>query len=73
MAMLDEAGVSFQVVMTKVDKAEAGELARVAEQVAGELTAHAAALPELTLTSAVERRGIAELHETLGAFAPRIA
>jgi GTP-binding protein len=73
MAMLDEAGVSFQIVMTKVDKATAGELARVAEEVAGELAAHAAALPEITLSSAVERRGIAELHETLGAFAPRIA
>src|SRR4051794_21701376 len=46
MAMLDEAGVSFQVVMTKVDKAKTGEVARVAERVAGELAAHAAALPE---------------------------
>ena len=73
MEMLDAAGVSFQIVMTTIDKAKADELSRIAEQVAGELAAHAAALPELTLTSAVERHGIAELHETLGAFAPKVA
>lgn len=73
MSMLDDAGVSFQIVLTKVDKAKTGELARIAEEVSGGLAAHAAAFQELTLTSAVERRGIAELHETLGAFALRIA
>ncbi len=73
MDMLDEAGVSFQIVLTKIDKAESSELVRVAERVVAELATHSAALPEVTLTSAAERRGIAELHETLGAFALAIA
>ena len=38
-------------------------------RVVAELATHSAALPEIYLTSAVERRGIAELHETLGGFA----
>ena len=69
MGMLDAAGVSYQMVLTKIDKVGSGEAARVAERVVAELATHSAALPEIYLTSAVERRGIAELHETLGGFA----
>jgi GTP-binding protein len=73
MGMLDAAGVSYQIVLTKIDKVGTGEAAGVAERVAAELATHAAALPEIFLTSAVERRGIAELHETLAAFATALA
>jgi len=69
MAMLDDAGVSYQIVLTKSDKVDAGELTRVIERVSAELASHAAACPEVHLTSAVARRGIAELHETLGGLA----
>jgi GTP-binding protein len=69
MSMLDETGVSYQMVLTKTDKAGSGEVAGVAERILAELASHAAALPEVYLTSAVERRGIAELHETLGSLA----
>jgi GTP-binding protein len=69
MRMLDEAGVSYQIVLTKTDKAGAGELAPVLEGIAAELVTHVAAHPEIHLTSAVDRRGIAELHETLAGFA----
>ena len=69
MRMLDDAGVSYQIVLTKTDKAAAGELSSVLEQITGELATHVAAHPEIHLTSAIYRRGIAELHETLGEFA----
>jgi GTP-binding protein len=73
MDMLDEAGVSYQIILTKADKIASGEAMRIAERIAAEISTHAAALPEILLTSATERSGIAELHETLGSFAPAIA
>jgi GTP-binding protein len=69
MRMLDDSGVSFQVVLTKTDKAGAAELARVAERTVAELADHAAAHPEIHLTSAVKRHGIAALRATLGSLA----
>jgi GTP-binding protein len=69
MQMLDESGVSYQIVLTKTDKLGAGELASVAERTAAELAAHAAAHPEIHLTSALKRRGIGALRATLGSFA----
>ena len=69
MAMLDAAGVSYQIVLTKIDKVASADLIRVVDRVAAELAAHSAAHVEVYLTSAVERRGIAELQETLGALA----
>jgi GTP-binding protein len=73
MAMLDAAGVSYQIVLTKIDKVGGADLARVVDRVAAELAAHSAAHVEVYLTSAVERRGIAELQETLGALASSVA
>jgi GTP-binding protein len=72
MCMLDDSGVSYQVVLTKTDKASTEELGRVLEEITAELAIHVAAHPEIHLTSAVDRRGITELHETLGEFAVRV-
>ena len=69
MLMLDNAGVSYQIVLTKTDKLGAGELALIAERTRAEMAAHAAAHPEIHLTSALKRRGISELRATLGSFA----
>ena len=69
MRMLDDAGVSYQIVLTKIDRLGAGQLAPIAERTATELASHPAAHPEILLTSAVERRGIMELRATLGSFA----
>lgn len=68
MRMLDNAGVSYQIVLTKIDKAAAEEISGVLERITAELASHVAAHPEIYLTSAVDRRGIPELHETLGEF-----
>ena len=69
MRMLDESGVSYQIVLTKTDKAAAGELSKTLEEIAGEIATYVAAHPEVHLTSSVDRRGITELHETLAEFA----
>jgi GTP-binding protein len=69
MLMLDDAGVSYQIVLTKTDKLGAGKLALIAQRTLAEMTAHAAAHPEIHLTSALKRRGILELRATLGSFA----
>jgi GTP-binding protein len=69
MRLLDDAGVSYQAVLTKTDKSGADELAPVLEETAAELAAHVAAHPEIHLTSAATRRGITELHATLLDFA----
>jgi len=69
MALLDAAGVSYQVILTKADKANRGELAAIPAKIGGELAEHAAAHPEVLLTSAVDRRGITELREALADFA----
>jgi len=69
MRILDTAGVSYQIVLTKADKASKGELAAVPEKMAAELVEHVAAHPEILLTSAVDRRGIPELRENLADFA----
>jgi GTP-binding protein len=69
MRMLDAAGVGYQLVLTKADKAASDELAGVAGGIAAELGCHIAAHPEIHLTSAVDRRGIAELRQALADFA----
>jgi GTP-binding protein len=69
MRLLDDAGVSYQIVLTKADKAGAGELAAVLERITAEIAQHPAAHPEIHLTSAVKRRGIAELRAGVADFA----
>ena len=69
MALCDAAGLSFQVILTKIDEIAGGARGAVAERIAAELARHPAAHPELHLTSAEERLGIAALRATLAALA----
>jgi GTP-binding protein len=61
MKLLDEAAVSYQVVLTKADKPNAAELAAVEAKVASTLAKHPAAYPEIIVTSARFGAGIPEL------------
>lgn len=68
MKMLDEAAVSYQIVLTKADDAPRSELEAVRAKVAKEAATHVAAHPVILPTSARDGRGIAELRAMLTAF-----
>lgn len=61
MKMLDEAAVSYRIVMTKADKVKASDLAATCEQVKAEIRKHPAAHPDLLVTSSEKGMGIPEL------------
>ncbi len=69
MTLLDDSAVSYQVVLTKLDRAPAAELAPRLAAMAAELGRHVAAHPQLHLTSAHAGTGIAELRASLAALA----
>jgi GTP-binding protein len=69
MRLCDAAGLSYQAVLTKVDKLAASERVAAAEAVAAELARHGAAHPEIHLTSAEKQLGVAALRATLAGFA----
>jgi GTP-binding protein len=69
MKLLDEAAVSFQVVLTKVDKLTHDEAEVRVSSVSEEASGHVAAHPEVIATSAQTGQGIPELRATLAALA----
>ncbi|MGA8691045.1 MAG: ribosome biogenesis GTP-binding protein YihA/YsxC [Methyloceanibacter sp.] len=70
MTLMDEAAVSYQVVLTKADKPKGGALAATMGQVAEELAKHPAAYPQLIATSARTGAGIPELRAAVASLAP---
>jgi len=68
MTLLDRAAVTFQCVMTKVDKVSAAELEATLAITRAALAGHPAAYPEIVLTSAEKGDGI----ETLRAIIAQI-
>ena len=69
MRMLDDAAVSYQIVLTKVDKAKVSELSALITKITVLLKKHAAAHPEILTTSAQQGIGISELRAILAGFA----
>jgi GTP-binding protein len=65
MKLLDEAAVSYQVVLTKADKPKASELAEVQAKVAELLAKHPAAYPQMLMTSSRFGTGIPELRAAI--------
>jgi len=61
MRLLDEAAVTYQAVLTKVDKIKERELEAVANRLREALQSHAAAYPDIITTSSEKATGIAEL------------
>ena len=59
--LLDEAAVSYQVVLTKADQVTGEALAQVRDTTAAALAKRKAAYPEVLATSARDRSGIVEL------------
>ena len=67
--LCDEAALSYQIVLTKIDAVSPAGLAAIAASVVAELARRRAAHPEIHLTSAEKRRGIAALRAPLAEFA----
>jgi len=69
MKMLDEAAVSYQLVLTKADKLGPTALAARIRETEAVVAKHVAAFPVLHVTSAEEGVGIAQLRAALAALA----
>ena len=67
--MLDDAAVSYQVVLTKIDKVKAAQLERLLENTHAELARHVAAHPIVRATSSAKTQGIEELRADLARLA----
>jgi GTP-binding protein len=61
LTLLDRSAVTFQVVLTKVDKISRTEREAVIEQVKGALAKHPAAYPEIVVTSSEKGEGLETL------------
>ncbi len=59
--LLDEAAVTYQIVLTKADKVKPAELAKVMDTVKAAIKKHPAAFPEIHATSSDKGFGIPEL------------
>jgi len=69
MGELDQAAVSYQIVLTKADKMKPGALQRILDAIQKEVARHAAAHPTIMITSAAKGQGIAELRAALASLA----
>ena len=69
MALLDDAAVSYQAVLTKCDKLKPDALIQLCDDVGGEMRRHAAAHPRLMVTSAHDGSGIDDLRAGLATLA----
>ncbi|TNC65160.1 ribosome biogenesis GTP-binding protein YihA/YsxC [Rubellimicrobium roseum] len=69
LTLLDKSAVTFQAVLTKVDKIGPRDRAKVLEQVRGALQKHPAAYPELVVTSSETGEGIATLRAIIAGIA----
>lgn len=69
MKLLDEAAVSYQIVLTKADKLKKGELETRLRETGEAVRRHVAAHPTIIPTSSVEGTGIAELRAEIASLA----
>jgi GTP-binding protein len=67
---LDEAAVSYQIVLTKADKLKPGQLETMAATTLQQLAKRPAAFPELIPTSSTKKTGLNDLRDAIAAFTP---
>jgi GTP-binding protein len=67
-AMLDDAGVAFQVVLTKIDKLKTAEAEEVFERTVADIKKHPAALPLPLATSSEKRIGLEALRAEISSL-----
>lgn len=66
MEMMDKAAMSYQVIVTKTDKAKKADIEKHLEKIKQELAKRPAAHPEILLTSSEKGIGIEEVRATIG-------
>jgi GTP-binding protein len=69
MAMLDQAAVNYQIVLTKCDKIKAEALKRLIDRIGAEAKAHTALHPEIIATSSRKGTGMENLRAALAQLA----
>ena len=69
MTLMDKAGASYQIVLTKCDKIKPDALVKLCNRTQTELAPHAAAHPDIFPTSSVKGSGIQELRAALATLA----
>lgn len=69
MTVIDEAALSFQIVLTKADAVKPVELSTLLQSLEKTIQSHVAAHPQVIVTSAVSKQGIEDLQEQLLPFA----
>ncbi len=69
MGMLDETAVTYQIVMTKVDKLKKGELEKVFGKTLKVIARRPAAFPQIICTSSEKKRGLDELRAEIATLA----
>ncbi len=69
MSLMDNAAVSYQIVLTKADKVKTPDLDRLVERTGTEISTHVAAHPDIMITSATKGIGIVELRSAIAALA----
>lgn len=70
MDLLDEAAVSFQVVLTKADKVSAEDLEALKIRLTADLARRPAAHPQILATSSRQGSGLDELRAAIAGFLP---
>jgi GTP-binding protein len=65
MGLMDKSAVSYQVVLTKIDKLKVAEVEKVRAATLAIIAKHAAAFPELVVTSSEKKTGIDDLRRAV--------
>lgn len=69
MQMMDETAVSYQIVLTKMDKVKAKDKETLLKKTHAEVRKHIAAHPEIIETSSVKGYGVEDLRAVVGVLA----
>ena len=69
MNMLDETAVTYQIVLTKIDKIKKNEINKVQTKTTALIAKRPAAYPKIILTSSEKKSGLDELRSTIASIA----
>ncbi|MBQ9235194.1 MAG: YihA family ribosome biogenesis GTP-binding protein [Alphaproteobacteria bacterium] len=68
MELLDKAAVTYQIVLTKIDKISSAALAAVQDEITKVISTHAAAYTQILVTSSEKNLGLSELRAQIASF-----